>query len=416
MRRLISLLLAVIAAAAILLGAVSCSPAKTVSRGVLSAETAVVGSRLYNASKLSDTFQYIDTFADYKTEQTIEPKIPCTLPACTHSDDSCPAYIRGLTCWVAEPGTPGDLLWYAQMRTYFDPQLKKGVRHNVIACYKVSSGETVTVLQDWQNVIEQLLLYGDDIYFLSKNALGLHDVWVMPKSGGTPELYVASDDADILMVGMEDGTLFYMSEDGGVFRADKDGDAVMKSKILTCDIATGIFVYDGFIYYPVRSKDAPEYELLPGRTVIDENGEEAEVGVAVNCYDYYRMKASGGEPELVITGVQATKGSLCSNGMLYLPAWDFSYYGSIESEGSFREYFSRTSGTVWAVDLKGKPRTDEPISKSDGDITAIYAITERYAVVKQQNTLAAYQSGTQIESVYVLYDLADGVVRVIGFN
>jgi len=419
MRRLIRLLFVAATALAYLFAAVSCLPAKKPERGVLSAENAIVGGRLYHAARISDTFQYIDINVDYKSVLTIVPKVACAIKGCSHSDDSCPAYIRGLTCWAPDPGAHSHSLWYAQMRTYFDAEQKKGVRHNVIACLAVLTGETETVLQDWQYPIDQLLLYGDDIYFLSKNQDGLHDIWVIPRSGGTPELYVAGD--GIVMVGMENGALYFMSEDSGVYRAERGSDGVKTTLIFSCDTPTGIFVYDGYIYYPVKSEDAPEYEILPGRTETDENGEVTEFAVAVNCHDYYRVPVSGGEPEPVISGVQATVGSLCADGYLYLPAWEFDYYGSIESKGGSTDYFSRSSGTVWAVDIKGKPRADTLISASkyataDGDITAIYTVTERFVFAKSLNTLAAYQNGTPVESVYVLFDRGDGYVRVVNFE
>ncbi|HPT84952.1 MAG TPA: hypothetical protein PK778_03035 [Bacillota bacterium] len=412
-------LLLLAAVLACLCGAVSCAPGEP-KWGVLSAENALVGSRLYHAARVSDTFQYIDLGDVPGGQQTIEPKVACTVKGCAHSDDSCPAYIRGLTCWARDPKPGSHKLWYAQMRTYFDAELKKGVRHTVIACLKPQSGETATVLWDWKYAIDQLLLYGEEIYFLSKNEEGTHDIWVMPQSGGEPKLFVQAHGADIIMLGMEDGVLYYMSEDGGVFRAPRNSGAAQPERILTCEMPTGIFVYGGYIYYPVRYKGAPEYELLPAAET-DENGEPIKPAVAVNCYDYYRIKVTGGEPKPVITGVQATIGSLISEGRLYCPAWDFEYYGSVMSEGGATYYFSRSSGKVWAADLSGGQSAELIMSPSKYgyagiDIAAIYAVTDKYCFLKLYDTLAAYQTGEEIKPRYALLEKESGKISTVGFD
>lgn len=375
----------------------------------------MLGSRVYHAARISDTFQYID-FDGTSDTATVKPVVPCYVQGCEHTDDSCPAFIRGLTCWVPQSGKRGDLLWYAQMRSYIDPETHKGARHNVIAKLDVSTGLTATLLQDWQYVIEQLLLYKGDIYFLSKNADGLRDVWVMPQSGGTPRMYIKNDGKDILMLGMEDGVMFILSEDGSVFRADPDGDRVTVKRIVTSEVSTGIFVYDGYIYYPVKTADAPEYEYLPGRTETDAAGETMEVAVAVNSHDYYRIPVRGGDPEFVVSGVQATTGSLCADGFLFLPVWSFSYYGSIESQGAYTDYFSRTSGNVAAVELNGEPGAGTLITGSDLDFSALYAVTDLYVLAKATDPQAAYANGTGIKSQYVLYNRSDGSVRTVDFK
>jgi hypothetical protein len=413
MRGILRLFLAAAAVFAVLMLS-SCAAGK--ERGILSAETALLGSRVYHAARISDTFQYIDLDKVSSDQQTAEPAIPCYTQGCTHDDDSCPAYIRGLTSWVAQSGKGGDMLWYAQMRSYIDPETHKGTRHNVISRLDVSSGLTATLLQDWQYVLEQLMLYKGDIYFLSKNAEGLRDIWVMPQSGGIPKLYIKNDGKDMLMLGMEDGVMFVLSEDGGVFRADSGGGTVTVKRIITSEAATGIFVYGGYIYYPVKKSDAPEYEYLPGRSETDASGEQMEVAVAVNSHDYRRIPAEGGESEFVVSGVQATTGSLCADGFLYLPAWSFSYYGSSESQGQYTDYFSRTSGNIASVSLDGEPGAGTLITGSELDFTAIYAVTDRYIIAKASDPQAAYANGTDIKLRYVLYNRSDGSVRTVDFK
>ena len=407
----------------------SCAGVKTVTAGALSAENILSGSRLFHAARISSLFQYIDldSIGESAPGEAVEPLIPCSKAGCAHDCDSCPAYIRGMTCWVAQKGADGgDLLWYAQLRSYIDTETHEAARHNVIARLNAETGATDTLLQDWEFVIDQLLLYDGYVYFLSGNADGLRDVWVMPESGGTPMLYVQNDGVDIVMLGMEDGVLFLQNEDGGIFRAasggdadasgDAEGDKVTLTQLVVCEYNLGIYLYGGYIYYPVPDTSAGEYEFLPGRTELDEeSGEDIDVAVAVNSCAYYRIPVSGGDPEYVVSGVQATTGGLCAGGYLYLPVWDFEYYGSTESGGSYNDYFSRTSGAVAAVELDNL-YASTAITGSDWDFSAVYAVTDRYVFGKASNPSAAYNGNSANTERYVLYDRTDGSVRVVDFN
>ena len=203
-------------------------------RGTLSAEVMLSDGRIYHAARISTLFQYINpgSGTDDSTD-VIEPLIPCVNAA----------FIRGLTCWVGDDSDSG-IIWYAQMRSYIDTTTHKSARHNIIARFNTVNGATDTFLQDWQYSIEQLLLYGGDIYFLSKNADGLRDVWVMSQSGGTPTLYVQNDGVDIAILGMENGVLYLQNKEGGVFRADKNSGKVTLTQLIDCDFNVGIYIWN----------------------------------------------------------------------------------------------------------------------------------------------------------------------------
>ena len=124
------------------------------------------------------------------------------------------------------------------------------------------------------------------------------------------------------------------------------------------------------------------------------------------------MPVGGGESELVIQGVQATSGGLCEGGWLYLPVWDFGYYGSTESDGVYTDYFSRTSGAVAAVALDGL-KIGALVTDSALDFSAVYAVTDGYVFGKAANPASAYADGSNPSEFYALYSRIDGNVRTV---
>lgn len=335
----------------------------------------------------------------------------CSDSLCSHYDENCPLlFIDGRANIVIDKRESDEnknmpVIYYAYNDKYYD--FKKNVLvDNGYAIKRYDAGTNVStyIVKGNTEIINQIYMYGDTIYYQVNNSESGYHLEAVDKSGGNRR--VLDFDGNISKVlYADDESVIFFGDKGEMYLTDP---ALSKCEFLMKTNAHDVYISGGYVYYP---DDISVYDTIGGnefekcsvyRVPIMENTDAAPECVLKDVFYYF------GSP----IGVMDDKHFVFAKPevALFGSGWKYDANGEVQNIN----VYAYNSGNIYAYNTEDG--TVSQVIDIDGyDVLSYYTFTEDYAIIAASklkevdpNTPYVYEMVNTIA-----YSFADGSITIL---
>lgn len=273
----------------------------------------------------------------------------CTDALCKHNTGACPGVLWGSGSTNLIADTSGDNVMPILYASYTSGLMPQDGGGGEIVRIDLNTNQKTTIVSDLSSAPSQIALYGDSLYIVTAVKTdddSCYELSIIPKDGGDPYTYRPKDNADLYLIDIVNGTVYFSDHNGKIYTADKELKNVKLLYTLpelmtsTNDKAADfcVRINNGYLYFRKNYRPTGYSDHYAS--------------------DYYRLPLSdlGQDAELVCKNLLTTHLYGFNGDTLYYAKAEFQDgYKVVNSHTNLEESrVTETGGNVYAYDLASK--------------------------------------------------------------